>query len=202
MKHVLISYHPYEKSFNAAIVKRIKEVLLENKGHTVEHIDLAQIQFNPVMTAKELFEFSQARTPRGIKIENLDPLSVQFAEKINGCDHLILVFPIWWELMPAQMKGFIDKVIFPELFYTYKSEFSMKAISNTLNKVTVITTMNTPHFLYSLKYKNCVYNALVNGTFKKLGIKNVRWINYGFVKKINDSKRKRILERIPQNLSI
>lgn len=202
MKYVLVSYHPYEKSFNAAIMHRIKETIVEKKENSVEHIDLAEIDFNPNMSSKELFEFSQARTARGIKKENLDPTAVRFAEIINECDHLIMIFPIWWELMPAQMKGFVDKVIFPGLFYTYKSEFSMRAISKTLKKVSVITTMNTPHFLYAVKYKSCIMNALIKGTFKKLGIKNVRWINYGFIKKIGEEKRRKIIKSLPGKLSI
>lgn len=201
MIHVLVSCHPYEESFNAAIINRIKEAT-NRTNHTIEHIDLSQINFNPVMSGKELFEFSQARTQRGIKKENLDPLAVDFAQKINKSDHLILVFPIWWELMPAQMKGFIDKVVFPGLFYSYKSEFSMHAISDTLKKVTVITTMNTPGFLYSVLYKNCISLALVKGTFKKLGIKNVRWINYGFIKNKSVAARTKIIGKIPLQIGV
>lgn len=46
------------------------------------------------------------------------------------------------------MKGFIDKVVFPQIFYTYRSEYSMRTVSPTLKAVTIITTMNTPKFLY------------------------------------------------------
>jgi len=191
MKSVLVSCHPYDKSFNAAIVNRVKS------SQNLEHIDLAVNGFNPTLTAKELYEFSQARTERGVKAENLDPMAVQFARTINESEHLILVFPIWWELMPAQMKGFIDKVVFPGIFYEYKSEFTMRAVSKTLKKVTVITTMNTPKILYSLKFKNCVSYALMKGTFRKLGIKNVNWVNFGFIKKIGDARRKKLLDGLP-----
>ncbi len=200
MKYVLVSYHPYNKSFNAAIIDRIKESI--KTSDSLEHIDLAEISFNLAMSSKELFEFAQARTERGVKLENLDPQAVQFAETINNCDHLIMVFPIWWELMPGQMKGFIDKVVFPGLFYTYKTEFTMKVVSERLKRVSIITTMNTPAFLYRLKFQNPIYNALAKGTFKKLGIKDVRWINWGFIKKIGDKRRKSLLEKLPAKLSI
>ena len=200
MKHVLVSYHPYDKSFNTAIVRRIKETIGAHEDHTVDHIDLAQNDFNPVMGSKELYEFAQARTDRGVFLENLDPQAVEYAQQINRSDHLILIFPIWWELMPAQIKGFIDKVIFPGLFYTYKSEFSMRVISDHLKKVTVITTMNTPKFLYSLKYRNSVKHALVNGTFKKLGIKKVRWTNLGFIKNVSNKKRGKMIDGITSKI--
>lgn len=202
MKHVLVSYHPYDGSFNAAMVSRIIDAIEQKEGHSVEHIDLSKTEFNPVMSAQELYEFAQARTERGVILENLDPVAVEFANKINSSDHLILVFPIWWELMPAKMKGFIDKVVFPTLFYRYKSEFTMQTVSETLKKVSVVTTMNTPHILYALVFKSCVYHALVRGTFKKLGIKNTRWLNYGFIKKQGEEKRKKLLEKLPSKLAL
>ena len=49
-----------------------------------------------------------------------------------------------WELMPAQMKGFIDKVIFPGLFYRYqRGGTGMAKLSDQLRGVTMVTTMNT-----------------------------------------------------------
>jgi len=72
--------------------------------------DLNEIQFNPVISQKELREFARTRTKEGINIQNLDLMVVEMTREINESDELILLFPIWWELMPAQMKGFIDKV--------------------------------------------------------------------------------------------
>jgi putative NADPH-quinone reductase len=154
------------------------------------------MQFNPVLTQKELLEFSRARTTEGIRIENLDPLAVEMAKEINQSEELILLFPIWWEIMPAQMKGFIDKVIFPGLFYAYLGEFKMKLVSDNLKSVTVITTMNTPGFLYRIKFGNCIKFALVDGTFKKIGVKNVRWINLSSIKLKSPSGRQQYLRRV------
>lgn len=195
MKRTLVYYHPYGKSFNAAI----KDVIADShrKNNTrLKIFDLQEMQFNPVMTQKELLEFSKARTAKGITIENLDPLAVEMAKEINQSDELILLFPIWWEIMPAQVKGFIDKVIFPGLFYTNIGEFKMKLVSGSLKKVTVITTMNTPSFLYRALYGNCIKFALKNGTFKKIGVKNVRWVNLSAVKFKSHKGRQKYLHRV------
>jgi len=136
MKRTLVCCHPYDKSLNAAIKSAIIAVHKKNDVQ-LKVFDLYESQFNPVMSQKELQEFSRARTKEGIHIENLDPMAVEMAQEINESDELILLFPIWWELMPAQMKGFIDKVVFPGLFYKNVSEFKMKSISDKLKKVTV-----------------------------------------------------------------
>lgn len=195
MKRTLVYCHPHDKSFNAAI-KGVIVDLHRNSNSQLKIFDLQEMQFNPVMTQKELLEFSKARTAEGVGIENLDPLAVEMAKEINQSEELILLFPIWWEIMPAQMKGFIDKVIFPGLFYTYVGEFKMKLLSDNLKRVTLITTMNTPGFLYRIRYGNCIKFALKNGTFQKIGVKNVRWVNLSAVKFKSLRGRQKYLHRV------
>lgn len=195
MKRTLVCCHPYDKSLNAAIKSAIINVHKKNDVQ-LKVFDLYESQFNPVMSQKELREFSRARTKEGIHIENLDPMAVEMAQEINESDELILLFPIWWELMPAQMKGFIDKVVFPGLFYTNVSEFKMKAVSNNLKKVTVITTMNTPSLLYRIMYGSSINFALKYGTFRKLGVKTYRWMNLSSVKFKSQNKRQEYLKQI------
>lgn len=94
------------------------------------------------------------------------------------------------------MKGFIDKVVFPGLFYTNVSEFKMKAVSDKLKKVTVITTMNTPNLLYRIIYGSSINFALKYGTFGKLGVKSYSWINLSSVKFKSQNKRQEYLHQI------
>ena len=158
--------------------------------------DLQELKFDPVIGPQELREFSKAQTPDGISLDNLDPLAVRMAQRINQSDELVLLFPIWWELMPAQMKGFIDKVVFPGLFYKYLGKYKMRKLSDRLDTVTLITTMNTPSLIYSLFYGSCIKFALKHGTFRKLGVKNVRWINLSAVKFKSQKGREKYLRRI------
>lgn len=200
MKRTLVYSHPYDKSFNAAIKSVIVDVH-QKSDVQLKVYDLNEIQFNPVMSPTELREFSRARTKDGINIANLDPMVVEMAREVNESDELILVFPIWWELMPAQMKGFIDKVMTPGLLYTHVSEFKLKLISETWKKVTVITTMNTPGFLYRIVYGNAIHASLKYGTFMKLGVKSYRWFNLSSVKFKSQSKRLDDLRRIEKAFS-
>ena len=72
MKRTLVYCHPYNKSFNAAIKSVIIDVH-KKSDEQLEVFDLTEMQFNPVMSQKELREFARARTKEGINIENLDP---------------------------------------------------------------------------------------------------------------------------------
>jgi NAD(P)H dehydrogenase (quinone) len=194
MKRTLVCCHPYDKSLNAAIKSAIIDVH-KNYNVQLKVFDLYESQFNPVMSQKELREFLRAKMKEEVNIENLDPMAVEMAQEINESDELILLFPIWWELMPAQMKGFIDKVVFPGLFYTNLSEFKMKPVSDKLKKVTVITTMNTPNILYRIMYGSCINFALKYGTFRKLGVKRYRWMNLSSVKFLSQNKLQEYLNQ-------
>jgi hypothetical protein len=77
----------------------------------------------------------------------------------------------------------------PGLLYANVSEFKLKLISDRWKKVTVITTMNTPNFLYRTVFGNAINLALNYGTFMKLGVKSYRWINLSSVKLKSQSKR-------------
>jgi NAD(P)H dehydrogenase (quinone) len=186
MKAVIIFTHPYQGSYCNAILNSVI-IGLKTGNHEVDLIHLDNEQFNPVMTANDLKGFRDKRPS--------DPKVIEYNERIKDADHLIFIFPIWWELMPAMMKGFIDKVIFPGVAYDYtnKSNTSMKPLWTKIQGITIITTMNTPGILYWGIFGNAIKKAMIRGTFWKLGYKNRKWISFNMVKMVSDEKRKKWL---------
>jgi NAD(P)H dehydrogenase (quinone) len=190
MKAAIVFNHPYEGSYCAAILKAVTNGLLK-AGHETDLIHLDNDGFDPVMRASDLKGFKD-----GIPH---DPQVLKYKERLNNADQLIIIFPIWWELMPAMTKGFIDKVIFPGVAYDYDNSGRYpKMIKrwNNLNGVTVITTMNTPSIIYRLVFGNAIKKAVFNGTFWKLGFKNRKWISFNMVKFVSDQKREKWLESL------
>lgn len=149
MKVVLVFNHPYEGSFCNAILNAVKSGLL-NGNHEIDLIHLDNDNFNPVMTAADLKGFRDKQP--------VDPKVIEYSNRIKNADYLVFIFPIWWELMPAMTKGFIDKVVFPGVAYDYanKSNTRMKPLWGNLKGVTLITTMNTPQWLYLLLFGNAI----------------------------------------------
>lgn len=193
MKTLIVYNHPYEGSFCHSILDTVKKGILE-AGNEVDIIDLDRDCFNPVMSGEDLLAFRNHKA--------VDKQAIDYMKRLKEADHLVLIFPIWWELMPSMMKGFIDKVIFPGSIYSYtKSGYGMKNMLNNLKSTTVITTMNTPKLVYKLIYGNTVKKALINGTFKKIGFKNVKWISFNMVKSTSDKKRKKWLDNIEKKFS-
>lgn len=70
-------------------------------GCAVEVLDLAEMHFDADVTAGS--PASQPLEPDLGKARNL----------IDWAQHLVFVFPNWWGMMPARLKGFLDRVLYP-----------------------------------------------------------------------------------------
>lgn len=195
MKTLIVFNHPYEGSYCNAILESAMNGLQES-GQPCDLIHLDKDGFNPVMNAAELKAFAQARTMGAKVLKDLDVQTLDYAARLQQAEHLVLVFPVWWELMPALMKGFIDKLIFPGIAYGYTERGMMKSTLTRLKKVTIISTMNTPGPIYRFIFGNALRGALLMGTFRKIGCRNLKWISLTRVKGVTQEKRMKWLQDI------
>lgn len=189
MKVVIVFNHPYDGSYCNAILQSVTKGLTK-ANHQIDLIHLDKDNFNPVMTSADLKGFRDKKSS--------DPKVIEYSNRIKEADHLVFIFPIWWELMPALTKGFVDKVIFPGVAYDYTNvqNTRMKPLWNNLKGVTMITTMNTPNYLYWLIFGNAIKKAMILGTFWKIGFKNRKWISYNQVKQVSKEKREKWLTKL------
>jgi putative NADPH-quinone reductase len=150
--------------------------------------------FNPVMTKQDLKAFILGSRNTEKSHELLDPKVKEYKEKLLKANHLIFIFPIWWSLMPALTKGFIDKVIFPGIAYDFnESGTRMTNRMKDLKAVTMITTMNTPGIFYQAFLGNAIKKAVLLGTFWNIGIKKRKWISINMVKFVSQKRREKWL---------
>lgn len=195
MRTTIVFNHPYEGSFCNAILNAVTNGL-RKANHDIDLIYLDKEDFNPIMTSNDLKAFLDKKP--------IDPKVIEYKQKLEKADHLIFIFPIWWELMPALTKGFIDKVIFPGVFYEYDnvSKSGMRPLLSNLKSVIMITTMNTPKMLYSILFGNAIKKAMILGTFWKMGYKNRKWISFNEVKSVSQSKREKWLTDLEKKFEL
>ena len=193
MKTLVVFNHPHDGSFCNAILDAVQQGLKES-GQTSGLIHLDHDGFDPVMRAKDLKAFALAGKGFPEALDDVDPLVKKYKTKLEQAEHLVLIFPIWWMNMPAMMKGFIDKVIFPAIAYDMKGGLLKSRLP--IRKVTVISTMNTPADVYREHFNNAVEGKLINGTFRQIGIEEVEWISLSMVKQAPQEERELWLENI------
>ena len=196
MKAVIIFDHPYgiqasenelhNRSFSAAVYKRIKEAIEAQNGE-VDLIDLRADNFNPVMSKEDLVAW---------RIEPyVDKLSNNYFQRLATADKIIFIFPIWWESMPASTKGFLDKVL-------AKGQLRSGELAKLHRKnpsVYVMTVSGTPTIIYRFWYGNPIVKIMKRGTFNKIGLKKFRWINFNAEER-KLAGRMKLLDTIPNKL--
>ena len=58
--------------------------------------------------------------------------------------------------------------------------------------------MNSPHFYYNLFLKSPLKNAVINGTLKTCGIKNIKWLSFARVLTVKDKVRAQWLRKVEE----
>lgn len=193
MRTVVVFNHPYEGSYCNALLTSVTKGL-QKAGHEVDVMHLDKDGFNPAMTAEDLKAFV-ARQPT-------DPQVIDYIGRLKTADHLIFIFPIWWDIMPAMTKGFIDRVLSPGVAYDHHPRgFGLVPLLKSLKSITIITTMNKPGIMYSLLIGNLIKKVMIKSVFKTMGYKNLSWISFTSVKRVRNEKRVKWLANLENRFS-
>jgi len=197
MKILIVLDHPYtldsagnvphRRSFSAAVAAAAIRGA-RSAGHQVDVIDLAADGFQPAMTRADLAAWRQG----GV----VDPQVADYQRRLLAAGHLVFVFPVWWEAMPAATKGFLDRVLTKGVMYDELPQAKGNPFRHrmaNLEGVSVLSIMTTPDKAYRWWYRDPMTKIFFRGTFAKIGVKNLRWRNYASVKAKSAEQRAQML---------
>lgn len=190
---MIIFNHPNEGSYCNTILRSVTNGLQESK-HELDIIHLDNDEFNPIMSKADLKAF--------VEHHPINPLVINYHQRLKKADHLIFIFPIWWDIMPATTKGFIDRVLFPSVIYDHHPRgFGLIPLLTNLKSITIITTMNKPGIMYSLLIGNLIKKVMLKSVFKTMGYKNLKWISFSSIKSVSRRKREKWLTSLEKRFS-
>ena len=188
MKNTLIiSCHPYRKSFNASIVEMLVGGL-ETSDRDYIKIDLSADHFDPTYSEEELALYNEGKTN--------DKLVLKYQKILKSVDRVIMVYPIWWSDMPAILKGFFDKVMKFKFAFDYNDKGELVGKLGHIKKVTAITTMETNEKEFISSCGDSVRKLHLDTIWKQLGVKSYNWINADGVVLNSEKNRKEFLLNI------
>jgi len=165
--HIIID-HPWDKSFNHAVLTAFTDGISKN-NHTYDILDLNKEAFNPIISEEELAIYSSGGY--------LDPKIKQYQDYLMAADQLVLIFPIWWNVMPARLKGWMDKVLLPGFAFT--TDQIPAPLLTHIQQASIFTTTGSPDDYHRKEYNNALEWVLCKGTLEFCGIKQVKWFNFG-----------------------
>ena len=182
MKKIFLIYGHYDdKSFNAAIRDTFIKTA-EEKGHQVDVVDLYKENFNPVFAGEEP-----------------DKTVLDHRTRIENCDTIVLIAPIWNFRMPAIVEGWIDKVLAPPWAFRFKQLVGNYGfpIGNLGNKKAIIFyTYGSPRLAITTFFLNLPIRRLKRGVFHMCGIYNINYRRYFAVPFVSDKKREDFLNDV------
>ena len=178
---------PHRRSFSAAVAAAAIRGA-RSGGHEVDLIDLAADGFQAVMTREDLAAWRLGQV--------VDPVVRDYQRRLLVAEHLVFVFPVWWEAMPAATKGFLDRVLTKNVMYEELAGAKgnpFRSRMTALRGVSVLSVMTTPDKAYRWWYRDPLTKILFKGTFGKIGVRNLRWTNYAGVDGCSAKRRQQML---------
>ena len=82
----------------------------EKSGYHVKLLELNELKFDLSLHVSYKSE------------QKLEPDLVLAQKYILEAEHLVFVFPNWWGMMPALLKGFIDRTFLPGFAFKYREK--------------------------------------------------------------------------------
>ncbi|MBX9845287.1 MAG: NAD(P)H-dependent oxidoreductase [Xanthobacteraceae bacterium] len=160
--------HPQRNTLCAALGRAYAEGARRG-GHDVQLFELAGMAFDPIL--REGYRQEQP----------LEPDLLAAYSWLAASDHWVLVFPLWCGDMPALLKGFIERILQPDLIARRgsDSEMNWRIFSNKTARV--VMTMAMPVSIYRWFYRGHALKLLTRNILHFIGIKPVRHTLYGMV---------------------
>ena len=156
----------------------------QSGGHEAKLFMLARMNFDAIL--REGYRREQP----------LEPDLVAARQALKASDHLVFVFPLWCGDMPALMKGFIERVLQPDLLAIQGSHDRASWSILKGKSARIIMTMGMPGWFYWWYFGAHALKLLKRNILHFTGVSPVRSTVYGMVVGVGDEKRKQWLREV------
>ena len=175
-KIMIVVGHPHADSYCAALGEAYRRGA-EAGGHDAKLFLLAEMSFDAIL--REGYRREQ----------ELEPDLVTARQALLASDHLVFVFPLWCGDMPAILKGFIERVLQPDLLAIHAAGY--KADWNVLKgkSARVIMTMDMPGWFYRWYFGAHALKLLRRNILHFTGVTPVRSTIHGMIEAVSDGTR-------------
>jgi NAD(P)H dehydrogenase (quinone) len=131
LQALVVYAHPLESSLIAAAHARVVETLRDG-GHKVDDLDLYAERFDPVLSRTQMQNYVDVET---------NTLEVQpYVARLQEAEALALVFPVWFDGLPAIMQGYFQRVFVPGVSVRIDENGLFHPILSNLRRMAAVCT--------------------------------------------------------------
>lgn len=149
---------------------------------TVKRLDIGSLSFDP-----DVHEISSADQP-------LEPDLEEARKLIEWADHLTFIYPGWWGVGPARLKGFLDRILLPGFAFTERVDGSFEGLLKG-RTAHLIITLDMPSWVYRILFRAPGLNAMKRSSLGFCGIETTQTLIFGPVKDSSAEERKLWLQK-------
>jgi putative NADPH-quinone reductase len=182
-KILLINGHPKKESFNKALFEEYKKGAKES-GAEVRELHIVNL---PLENYLRYDHFSGKEVGNEI---------IKAQEDIIWAEHVVFVHPVWWGGVPAMLKIFVDMVFASGFAFRYTGKGSETEKLLKGRTAHIITTLDTPQFIYKYFFGAPSVNQLKSRTLEFCGITPVKVSYFGPIQSSTEEIRKKFLSDV------
>ena len=137
MNIVVVLGHPSADSFCAAIFQEILRALESQPTHNITAIRLADENFITAMSTAEraAYETSSPLISDETKLH---------AAALKQAEALIFVYPTWWSGLPAQLKGWLERVFVLGVAFRFNDNNKIRPNLQNVRHIIGVSTYGSP----------------------------------------------------------
>ncbi|MFP4229367.1 MAG: NAD(P)H-dependent oxidoreductase [Salinivenus sp.] len=185
MNVLIINGHPRPESLSDSFEQAYADGV-GTTAHEVRRLRIRALSFTP-----------DVETPSPRK-QSLEADLRQAQSSIDWADHVVFVYPTWWGTVPALLKGFLDRVLTPGFaFREVKGGTGYEGLL-TDTSAHLITTMDTPQWVYRWIYGSPGHNAMRRATLGFCGVWPVHVSAFGPVRESTFDERREWVDEVRQ----
>ncbi len=109
MSSLIIYASPNDAGHNSTFLEEVKNEL-KARNEPFKVIDLYKDNYNPILQPNELYTTGS---------KEIAPENIEYQKMITEAKSIVIIYPIWWQNMPAILKGFLDKVLTRDFAFHY-----------------------------------------------------------------------------------
>jgi NAD(P)H dehydrogenase (quinone) len=185
MNYLVVYTHPNPVSFNHTIMQIISEELRERE-QDLRVRDLYALGFDPVIKMSDYEAIARAEVPEDIRTEQ---------GHILWANIIIFIFPIFWAGIPAQLKGYIERVFTQGFAYEFV-ESRFRGLLKDKKVVIINTTGGSLQMYESSGMLESIRQTIDGGIFRFCEMEVLGHKFFMNVPFVTDSQRAMMLEEV------
>jgi putative NADPH-quinone reductase len=156
----------------------------EAAGHEARLFVTSRMQFDPILREGYL------------RVQTLEPDLAAAHDAILEATHLVLIFPLYLGTLPAIFKGFLERILQPDIMEPAKTGTFVQVLKG--KSARIIMTMGMPGIVYRWWFGAHALKMLKRNILAFMGVAPIRSTIYGMIEGVSAAKRQQWLRDVEE----